>query len=325
MMEDKVLLSKVDVAFPPVKRGELAITDSKVLLYSKGFLFSKQALAKSLPLASINTIELVEAHKIKIDGVSETGEAFSQFVTFRSGSEARKIGAHLQVYVEEREKKNKEELEKQARQREKEQKEKRESYRIYIKESLWRLWGINSHIYRLWTLIPQAEWDTLKELGSALELHIEAFLKLNGLDKERAIPSFRELSEKEEVVGIEKGCLFALEYVGGFLGKDAPATGIRPPDVEDLPSWEALRYFSLYTAFLGETGMLLGLREVGKLFETASKLKTLAPILQQLFGLAKDSPAIKSLEFPKNDEEASQAYSRLVAEVDTYLKQHWGE
>ncbi len=325
MMEDKVLLGKVDVAFPPVKKGELVITDSKVLLYKKGFIFSRPSLVKHLPLAGIKTVQLVEPHKLIMEGTTDSGEAFSQFVTFTGGAERRKILEHLQKYIEEREKRNKEELEKQARQREKELQGKRESYRKYVRESLWTLWGINSHIYRLWTSIPQSEWGTIKELGAALEKHIETFLKLNGLDKERKIPDLRELSEKEETVELEKGCLYALEYVSGFLGKDAPAAGTRPPDTEDMPPWEALRYFFLYTALLGETGMLLGLRETGGLFEAAHKIGLLAPIVQQKFGFVRDVSVAASLEFPKSDDAASQICGQLVAEVETYLKQCWGE
>ncbi|MDP2719526.1 MAG: hypothetical protein Q8P44_06840 [Dehalococcoidia bacterium] len=325
-MEHKIIISVTDVNYPGVKRGELELTDEFMLLYKKGFLFFPRSLVKRLPLSSIADVQLARNGALELAGTEEAERSFNWIMTFGSIYEAEKVMKYLDTFVQERkQKKEEEEKERAAWEAEKERKERLDSYRSYIGRTLKGAWELNRHLYRLCTATSQDNRALLKESSEALEQHIEVFFKAQGQDRDIRIPNFKELAERGDIERLEKGGVYLLEYVGRLLGKHNDGDLDGTLETEGLPRLPELKYFYVYTALVSEVALLMGLNEPDELYKTASKMELIAPIVEEKFGLKKARELASSLLHHTNLEEVAAIHQQMVAEVETYFQQRWGD
>lgn len=320
-MGKKEAESGVNVFFSGVKRGELVITENEIVLYKRKSLFSPRSIVRKFPLSEVSAVQPGEKNSLKIEGARESGEVVVETLAFENKSGLDKVLKHLQDYLEGKAKKTKaEEEQKEAKKREQERKEKKELYRQFIDGNLSHLWFINRNLFRLCSAIPKAEWDNIKDVSRALQKDVESFLSENAVGKNVKLDNFQELAEKEELTDLEKGAANLLEYLSGLMGKRAPEGTPSPSDDETATRWEDLRYFFLYTALLGEAGLLLELDEPGEVFDIAARLELSSAIMEEKFGFIKDKSLAPSLKLPRKHGEALSIYKKLVAEVDAFIQ-----
>ncbi len=316
-MEDKPVISNIDVSFTGVKKGELVITENEVVLYKRKSLFGSRSVIKRISLASLTGVQL-DKYRLKLDGNKESGEVYVESIDFEYKSEIEKVQKHLQEYLDEKARKTQSEAE-TAKAKEERRQEQAERYRKFILENRARLWYLAGGLFHLCGAIPREDWDNIKRIVNALQNEFDAFVKLNALEKEAKLPNFRELAEKEELAELEKAAAALLEYLITLLEKDAPQGTPPSPEGDKLPAWNDLKYHFLYASLLGEAGLCIALDEPGELYQTAARLETISPIVAEKFGVGKDKAPAASLRLPHANDEAAAILNKLVAELDSAL------
>ncbi len=292
----RILATVKDVNWHEREWGEMTVSRGEVCIQEKRktFLFGEQKeVGLRIPMVLIASNEIESDQRVIINWIDQDDNPFEEIITFKKQGDAGVISAALGQALKELGEESKraqiereERLRKQREEREKQEESRRvQAERELVWKTTGQIWSIVIELNHINLALPGEDWKSIETSWKK----IQSVGDKTVLDLSIGIDSFMPALESRSADEMYQDILSFTKLLGDSI-KAMQIARVEEEELaqryESFPQWRHIPYFLLFALTYTETVLCYKANDSETVKANISRLKQLAPILQEEFGMS---------------------------------------